>query len=70
MNTCKTCKWWGSEMWEGSIHRSCDHPKLDQFSRPPNLTNSVPDGVESSGNDAGYVGFCPGPDFGCIHHET
>lgn len=78
MKTCKECKWWGAPddsylIVDGELvaspemHRLCVHPKLDQFSRPPDMPCYAADGVISTGNDAGWVGFAPGPDFGCIH---
>lgn len=71
VNTCKTCRWWGNpEYKNGGVvltgdFRTCGSPKIvyGYHEDLPAL-----DGAAAE-NDEGW-GFTPGPDFGCIHHES
>lgn len=61
MKTCKTCKYWGEEIYE--------HPQGKHFL----CTNEKIDGTQSWDEDAiisktEMYGLSTGPNFGCIHH--
>lgn len=61
MNTCLTCKWWGTgNETEPERHRSCFCPKLE---------SADSDGAEAIGLHDDAATFHTGPNFGCVHHE-
>jgi hypothetical protein len=65
METCKTCRWWGTLSGGKSENRECLHPKLCE---PSDVTEDAMDLLTTYYSHAG--GIFTGPDFGCIHHEA
>ncbi len=60
MNTCKTCKWWGTPK---AIHpQECWHPKMEPVISPKDYTDEA----------TAWAGtkIVTGPSFGCIHWEA
>lgn len=66
MNTCDTCKWWGTSP------EPRFEPHLRGCSSDKNMAGyhveHVPDDGMLVENDEGW-GFVTGPKFGCVHHE-
>ncbi len=62
MSTCETCFYWR----EGMYHdRVCHNSKLTDL-EPRNQAERA-DALVYSYYEGGE--FCPGPDFGCVHHR-
>lgn len=74
MNTCKTCKWWGSPGTGHARANHCENPKSIPLEKVLGGSDIPDDWVATNFDDADCHGtgipvFITGPDFGCIHHE-
>lgn len=65
MNTCDTCKWWGSGLYSHNGpdgYQTCDHERMVGGHRV--------DGMEVVNVELFSSGcIATGPKFGCVHHQ-
>lgn len=67
MNRCKTCRHWGEQFSDGSLHHFCKSEKFIYVSAAiPDLSDTL----EYWDDDEYKATFTTGPEFGCVHHEA
>lgn len=64
MNTCDTCKHWGTGSWGSNL----DVSACGKLETEPAAHDIKPDSAYAV-DKQGMAGFMTGPKFGCIHHE-
>jgi hypothetical protein len=69
VNTCKTCKHWGTKVDDsGQRLKSCSAPAI-HYGYGSKTDAEVPDNGVKVENDEGW-GIITAPDFGCVLHEV
>ena len=76
MDTCKTCRWWGSTLnWaacciDETPFGDCHHPLVGHLSNQSTINASCECYDNSLKEEPRKVNHLnTGADFGCIHHE-